>query len=233
MPHRRVLLLAVPAVVAALVAGCSGEGASETPERDPAQRLAAAKTAFDGAGSVKIDLTSTDVPKLQSGVTAAKGSGVISATEPKFAGSITGTIDGVAGQVEVVAIGETAWIKFFTPDFVETDLDTLNAPNPATFVHPERGISSLLPRTVDPTEGSRVRAGREVLDQVAGTLPGAAVADLLNLGDGTGTYRITYGLTAEDELRTATLVGPFFEGAEATYTLTLTDYGTSVAIARP
>ncbi|MGL5818513.1 MAG: LppX_LprAFG lipoprotein [Phycicoccus sp.] len=233
MPRRRALLLAVPAAVAALAAGCSGDGAAETPDRTPAQRLAAAKTAFDRAGSVKVGLTSADVPKVQSGVTAAKGSGVISATEPKFAGSITGTIDGVAGQVEIVAIGETAWIKFFTPDFVETDLDTLSAPNPATFVHPEQGVSALLPQTADPIDGDQVRAGREVLDRITGTLPGAPVADLLGLGDRSGSYRVTYALTGDDELRTATLVGPFFPGVEATYTLTLTDYGAPTTITRP
>ncbi|MGL5911925.1 MAG: LppX_LprAFG lipoprotein [Phycicoccus sp.] len=233
MPRRRVLLAAVPAVLATLVAGCSGGGADDAPERSPAQRLAAAKTAFDGAGSVRVDLTSAGVPKVQSGVTAATGSGVISATEPKFAGSITGTIDGVAGQVEIVAIGETAWIKFFTPDFVETDLDTLSAPNPATFVHPEQGVSSLLPQTVDPAVGDRVRAGREVLDQVTGTLPGARVVELLGLGEPSGTYRVTYALTGDDELRSAALAGPFFPGVQATYTLTLTDYGAPTTIARP
>ncbi|MGL5866524.1 MAG: LppX_LprAFG lipoprotein [Dermatophilaceae bacterium] len=231
MPHRRALLLAIPVAVAALVAGCSGEDAAG--DRDPVQRLAAAKAAFDGAGSVRIEVSSADVPERQSGVTAATGSGVISATEPKFAGTITGSVNGVDGEVEVVAIGETAWVKVFTPDFVETDLDTLNAPNPATFVHPEQGISALLPLTADPAAGSRVRAGREVLDQVTGTLPGAQVTDLLGLGDGRGTYRVTYALTDADELRSATLVGPFFPGAEATYTLTLTDYGAPTTITRP
>lgn len=224
-------VVAVAALAALVVTGCSGE--AEAPERTPTERLAAAKAAFDGAGSMRLELTSTDVPDLQNGVTAARGSGVVSATEPKFAGSITGTVNGVAGQVEVVAVGETAWIKFFTPDFVETDLDTLNAPNPATFFHPERGISSLLPQTADPTAGGQVRAGREVLDQVTGSLPGRQVTDLLNLGDGTGTYRVTYALTGADELRSATLVGPFFPGVEATYALTLTDYGAPVEITRP
>ncbi len=202
-------------------------------EPSPAERLSAAKAAFDTAGSVQLDLSSRDVPPRENGVTAAKGAGRISATDPAFSGTITGTIEGVAGTIEVIAIGETAYLKFFTPDYVETDLDTLGAPNPALFFDPAKGISALLTQTGDPTAAGRTRAGADVLDRIDGTLPGSAIEQLFHLGDGTGTYRVSYGLTSADELRTATLVGPFFPGVEATYLLSLTDYGAPVEITRP
>ena len=72
-----------------------------------------------------------------------------------------------------------------------------------------------------------------MLSKIDGTLPGDLVEDLFHLGDGTGTFAVSYGLTDTDELRTATLKGPFFPGVEATYLLSLTDYGAPVEITRP
>jgi lipoprotein LprG len=227
---RRRSVLAVAGLALALT-GCSGT--DETPAKPVAERLAAAKSAFDGATTVALDLTSRDVPPRENGVTAAKGSGVIDASEPKFAGTITGTIEGVAGTVDLICLGDTAYMKFFTPDYVETDLTTLNAPNPALFFDPAKGISSLLTEAASPKADGQTRAGSEVLDKVGGTLPGTRIEDLFHLGDGTGTFTVTFGLTAKDELRTASLTGPFFPGTTATYVLTLTDYGKPVEVTRP
>lgn len=234
--RRRPLLLAVVALTGATLAGttlagCSGDEAAAV--RPPAQRLAAVKAAFDAAGTVQLDLTSRDVPPRENGVTQAKGAGVIDATEPRFQGTITGTIKGVAGTIDVIAIGESTYLKFFTPDYKETDFDTLNAPNPAMFFDTEEGISALLPQTGDPKDDGQTRAGAEVLDKITGTLPGSTVQELFHLGDGTGTFAVSYGITDADELRTATLVGPFFPPTEARYLLTLTDYGAPVEITSP
>ena len=233
-PRRRLALRAPLAAVglAVALAGCSGGDPAE-PQRSPTEQLAAAKTAFDSAKTVQLDLSSRDVPPRENGVTAAKGAGVIDATEPKFQGTITGTIKGLAGTIDVIAIGETAYLKFFTPDYKETDLDTLNAPNPAMFFDPATGISALLPQTADPKDDGQTRSGKEVLTKISGTLPGSTVEDLFHLGDGTGTFTVSYGITETDQLRTATLKGPFFPGVEATYLLVLTDYGAPVEITRP
>lgn len=218
-------------VVLAL-AGCSGD-AAEAPQQSPTEQLTAAKQAFDAAKTVQLDLSSRDVPPRENGVTAAKGAGVIDVTEPKFQGTITGTIKGLAGTIDVIAIGETAYLKFFTPDYKKTDLDTLNAPNPAMFFDPATGISALLPQTADPKDDGQTRSGQEVLTKISGTLPGSSIEDLFHLGDGTGTFAVSYGITDSDQLRTATLKGPFFPGVEATYVLVLTDYGAPVEITRP
>ncbi|MGG5257765.1 LppX_LprAFG lipoprotein [Phycicoccus avicenniae] len=229
---RRRPFLAALAAATLLAAGCGG-GAEDAPAKPPAERLAAARTALEKAGSLTLDLTSTDVPATQNGVSAAKGQGVVDAAEPKFKGTITGTVRGVAATVDVIAVGKDAYLKLFTPDFEKFDLSTLNAPNPATFFDPAAGIAGLLPKTASPTTGGQVRAGKEVLTQISGTLPAQEVSDLFHLGDGTGTYKVTFALTEADQLRTATLVGPFFEGTTSTYTLTLTDYGSPVEITRP
>ena len=238
MRPRRPSLAVVAAVVASALAltlgGCSGSsGQDAAPQRTPAERLAAAKARFDAAKTVSLDLSSRDVPAVQNGVTAAKGDGVISATEPKFKGTITGTVSGVNGTIDAIAIGDTAYLKLFTPTYEKTDLDTLGAPNPATFFDPAVGISSLLTQTGDPKDAGRTRAGQEILSRIDGTLPGKRIDELFHLGDGTGTYAVSYGLTDTDELRTATLKGPFFPGGASTYTVTLTGYGAPVEITRP
>ncbi len=230
--RRRPVLVALLVGAASLVAGCSG-GEDAAPERSPEQRLEAARAALEATTSLTLDLTSKDASPTVNGVTAARGEGVVSTTEPKFQGTITGTVKGIAATIDVIAIGEDAYLKLFTPDYEPFDLSTLNAPNPATFFDPSKGIAALLPETAEPTTGGQVRAGREVLTQVSGTLPAQQVGDLFHLGDGSGTYRVTYGLTDTDELRTATLVGPFFGAQDSTYVLTLTGYGAPVEITRP
>ena len=154
-------------VVLALAACSSGDAAA--PSQSPTEQLTAAKKAFDAAKTVQLDLSSRDAPPRENGVTAAKGAGVIDVTEPKFQGTITGTIKGLAGTIEVIAIGETAYLKFFTPDYKKTDLNTLNAPNPAMFFDPATGISALLPQTANPKADGQTRSGQEVLTKISGT----------------------------------------------------------------
>ena len=55
-----------------------------------------------------VELTSQGVPKGKNGVTAAKGDGIVSATQPKFEGEVTATIQGNNGAVRIIAIGD-AW----------------------------------------------------------------------------------------------------------------------------
>ena len=232
--RRRLRVILAPIALGLVLAlvGCSSD-APEAPAQSPTEQLTAAKQAFDAAKTVQLDLSSRDVPPRENGVTAAKGAGVIDVTEPKFQGTITGTIKGLAGTIDVIAIGKTAYLKFFTPDYKKTDLSTLNAPNPAMFFDPATGISALLPQTANPTADGQTRSGQEVLTKISGTLPGSTVEDLFHLGDGTGTFAVSYGITDSNQLRTATLKGPFFPGVEATYVLVLTDYGAPVEITRP
>ena len=228
---RRRSLLAV-AGLALVLAGCSGE--EEATERPAAERLAAAKARFDAAKTVALDLSSRDVPPRENGVTAAKGSGRDQPDRAAVRGHHHGHRrrrrrddrrhrDRRHGRTSSCS-RRTTRRPTSTPS---------NAPNPATFFDPADGISALLPATVDPVDAGETRAGREVLSKVDGTLPGDLVEDLFHLGDGTGTFTVSYGLTDTDELRTATLEGPFFPGVEATYLLSLTDYGAPVEITRP
>jgi lipoprotein LprG len=231
--RRRALLAGSLTAVAVLLAGCGGSSTDEGDPVTPQAALAAAKKIFDDARFVGLTLSSKDVPQTENGVTGAMGTGAISATEPKFKGSVTATIKGVSGSAEVITIGDEAWMKFFTPTYNPADLADLGAPNPSNFFHPDKGISSLLVETGGAARGEQVRDGAAVLQQYTGTLPGAQIKKLLNLGDGTSEFRVTYGIAEGDKLQLATMTGPFFAGTTSTYTLRLKSYGTAVEITRP
>ncbi|MDT0212908.1 LppX_LprAFG lipoprotein [Rothia sp. ARF10] len=233
--RRRALLAGSVTAAAAtlgLLTGCSGDAEPEA-KADPRTALTEAKAAFDAAKFVGLTLSSKNVPTTENGVTGALGTGEISATEPKFKGSVTATIKGVSGSAEVITIGDTAYMKFFTPGYNPTDLAELGAPNPSNFFDPAKGISQLLVDTANPTTGKEVRDGAAVLQQYSGTLPGSRIKELFNLGDGKGTFEVTYGITEDDRLQLAEMTGPFFAGTTSTFTLRLKDYGTAVEIARP
>ena len=227
---RRTALALVPLAVVAGAAGCS-----RTPEAAPPDRaLSTAKQRLDEASTVHVELTSQGVPKGKNGVTAAKGDGIVSATQPKFEGEVTATIQGNNGAVRIIAIGEKTWMSFFTEEYNPIDLSELGAPNPSGFFVPEKGLSRLLTETTGVSAGEAKRQGDTVLQTYFGTLPGAPVDDLLGLGDGKGTFQVTYGIDqASGELRTADISGPFWAGSTSTYTVKLSDYGKPVTIETP
>ena len=83
-------------------------------------------------------------------------------------------------------------------------------------------------------EGEQAGDGAAVVDTYTGKVPGAAVADLFVIGDRSGTFDVTYGVTEDgDELRTVVLKGPFYAGSTSTYTARLTSLPQAVAISRP
>lgn len=228
---RRTLLSG--AAVAALLAltGCSGEPEPEAPS--PQERLAQAQAMIEEAEALTINLTSTGVPNDVNGVQSAKGTGVIEGDLVKFEGEFQGRVSGVTATAGVLSIGDETYMKLFTPDYAPVNLDELGAPNPTSFFEEETGIASLIAATTDVAEQGQTREGRDILTEFTGTLPGEKVESLLMLGEPGSEFDVAYGLTEDNELRRAVLTGEFYEGAESTYTLILTDYGVVVPIESP
>lgn len=230
-PSRRDLATLVAAGALGLTAACSGDDAA--PADTPEQAIAKAKETLAGAKFVKISLATKELPAGQNGVAEALGSGEFSATDPKFQGTIQGRVNGVTANLELIGIGDKAWWKLFTPDFTPADLAGVGAPNPSAFFHPETGLPGLLGHATDLKAAAQSREGGDVLTTYTGKLPGSVIKDLLALGDGTGSFDITFGITKDGELRRAVTTGPFFTGSTSTYTLLLTDYGKAVTITAP
>jgi lipoprotein LprG len=228
--HLRGLVIA--AVAAASLAGCSGGSDDAAAELPPAEQLAAARTVLEKSPAVRFSLESAGLPGKAVGVSGAKGTGLF--TPPSFQGTLNASIKGVTGTVEVVAVEQDVYMKFFTPTFNKIDPATYGAPNPAQLFDTETGITALITKTQSPAKASTVRDGSDVLDTFTGKLPGDAVADLLVIGDRKGTFDVTYGVTQSGkELRNVVIKGPFYAGATSTYTLRLTSLAKAVAITRP
>ena len=226
---RAIARLAVALLMVSALAACSG---SDSGGGTPAEQLAAAKAKVDAASSLHLTLSSSGIPATVNGALGAEGTGTHA---PAFKGTLNARISGFEAKVEVVAIDKLLYVKLpFTTEFIKADPKAYNAPDPAQLFAKEGGISSLLTATVDPVEGPKVRVGPDVLKTITGTLPGASVAKLLNIGDATKSFKVTYGITDPGgELRTVTMTGPFYKGATSTYALTLDKYGAPVEISKP
>ena len=218
---------------------CSGDSdtSAETKNLTVAQQLAAARTKVDAATSMHLTLRSSGIPDSANGVLAAEGSGTHA---PAFKGTLSARIAGLEAKVAVVAIDKLLYLKLpFTTEFVPADPKEYNAPDPALLFARDGGITSLITATTSPVEGKSTRQGSDVLKTITGKLPGASVVKLLNIGDSARTFDVTYGITDPGgELRTVTVVGPFYPGATSTpvtstYTLILDKYGASVEISKP
>ena len=81
--------------------------------------------------------------------------------------------------------------------------------------------------------GAQVREGKDIVQEVTGTVPGAEIQRLFKLGDGTKPFTVTFAIADSGELRRTTAVGEFFAGSTSTYVIVLKDYGKTVEIARP
>lgn len=224
--------IAIAAIAVLTLVGCSSNDKAPAKEGTPAEQLAAARTNLEKSPAVTFTLEATDLPSKAVGVSAAKGTGLF--TPPSFQGTLNATIAGVTGTVDVIAVEQDVFMKFFTPGYNKIDPATYGAPNPAQLFNKQTGITALIGKTQSLAKGDKVRDGSDVLASFTGKLPGAAVADLLVIGDRSATFDVTYGVTQSgQELRTVVLKGPFYPGATSTYSLRLKSLPQPVAITRP
>lgn len=212
-----------------LVAGCSGGPDGPSAE----ERLGAAQAKIATADAITIELNSSDVPPNVDGVQAAAGTGVIEGDLITFEGEIQGQVSGIAATVSILAIGADTYWKLFTPNYERVDLAMMGVPSPTAFFAADTGFASLLAATTDLAIGEEVREGSEVLTEITGTLPGESVRALLRLGDAEASFDVVYGLTEDDELRTAVVTGEFWKGTTSSYRVLLTNYGVIVPIEAP
>ena len=223
------------ALAACVVFGTTACGLSITPKEDgptPQQRLATAKQLADSATSVHLVVTSRDVPQDAQGILGLDGVGT---QAPAFQGVLDARMGGMSAKVDAVAIGPDLWLKLpFTPRHVKTDPASWGVPSPSRLLSTDSGLTSLITYTANPVEGDQKRERQEVLRTITGTVPGDKVANILNTGDATGTYQVSYGLTDPDgTLRKASISGPFFAGATSTYDVVFDRYGEAVDIKAP
>jgi len=233
MRNRALVAMSSVIVAAATVTGCTSDQATPGPTERPAtEALAAAKAKVDAATSVHLTLTGKDLPEKMTGVVSADGVGTHA---PAFKGTFQVRVNGTQASTDVVSVAGKVYVKLpFTSIHTEVDPRTLGAPDPAALLNPDTGITSLLTATQSPVKGGQTRKGNEVLTSYTGSVPGAKIADLLAIGDRAKAFKATYGITDPGgELRTVDLTGPFYTGADSTYSVTLDRYGDPVEISKP
>lgn len=216
--HSRTPAAVVALVTMGLLAGCTGTGGDDADPAALAERLATAKESLDTAEALDIALSTPQVPDGVSGLLEATGRGNHS---PAFEGEITVSTGGSTLGADVVAVGGTVWFKTsFSPTFLEIDPAELQAPDPASLLDRDEGISRILVETRDLSEGDRSRDGTVVLTGIDGTLSGTVVQSVIPSADADADFAVSYRITDDDELRDATLSGPFYPGADdVTYTV--------------
>lgn len=224
----------LPALVVAtlLLTGCSGSDDKAVDADELSPRLAAAKKTIDAAETVKISLATKKLPSGVTGLLSAKGSGNHS---PAFKGKVTVITGGTSLGADVIAVDGQVYAKTsFAPVFLGVDPATLEAPDPASLLNPDSGVTQILVKTQNLTEKGQSRDGSDVLTAIAGTLPGSLVRTIIPSADARSSFTATYRLDDDDVLRDATLVGPFYpDSGNVTYTVTLATSDTPVTIKKP
>ncbi len=224
----------IPALIAAalVLSGCSGSSGAKVDPSELAARLAAAKKALDTAETINISLATAKLPSGVTGLLSAKGVGNHT---PAFKGKVTVITGGTSLGADVIAVGGKVYAKTsFAPIYLSIDPASLKAPDPASLLDRDNGITQVLVKTQKLTSGGKSRDGSVVLTTIKGSLPGSVVRTIIPSADATKTFMVSYRLDTKDVLRDVTLVGRFYpNGGNVTYTVKLATSDTPVSIAKP
>ncbi|MCL2543823.1 MAG: LppX_LprAFG lipoprotein [Nocardioidaceae bacterium] len=225
----------VPLAVAALVlAGCGSSG-STTSGKAPSSVMAAAKKKLDSTSGVEIALSASGDPGSDY---LKSAEGTIVAKPPAFDGKISGRISGIqASDIHVISAGGTLWVD--APILGWTDNyqpKQLCAPDPATLLNPDSGVSDLLTSATGLTAGSAERDTNDasvVTTPYSGKESGDAIRQILPCAKG-DSFGVTFAIASDGSLRSAKLTGSFFPGASSiTYTIDITKYDVTKDIKAP
>lgn len=231
--RRQLISLALATALTLTVSGCTNaSGEPKAEDTTLAPRLAKAKATLDDAETVTVGLTTTKLPTGVTGLLSATGDGNHS---PAFKGKVKVIVGGASIGADVVAVDGTVYAKTgFTPVFAPIDPVSLKAPDPAALIATSGGISDLLIKSTNLTDGGKTRDGKTVLASINGRLPGTIVQSLVPSADPTRSFEANYRLTDDGALRDATITGPFYpKSGNVTYTIKVSTSDTPVAITKP
>jgi lipoprotein LprG len=232
-------LLALGAVLVIALAGCSDKkdsgGDNQPSSNEAATLLSDAKKTIDDAASVHVVLTGRDLP--DNAQTLVSGDGVATHT-PAFKGKLTVRSNGAPIDAQVVSVGSKVYAKLsFTPSYIElppSQLAGLGAPDPAVLLDPAKGLSSILTAVKDPKVKGESREGSKVLTEVTGSIPGTALQGIFPKAPADKDFQGSFKIDKDaKQLVSATITGPFYEGATSSYDVTLDKYGEAVEITKP
>ena len=230
MRTRHLILTLVAASLA--LAGCTGSSDDKGDRAELQTRLTSARKSLDAAETITISLAAKKLPSGVTGLLSAKGKGNHS---PAFDGKVKVVTGSTSVDADVIAVDGKVYAKTsFSPVFLTIDPASLKAPDPASLLAPETGVTQILVKTKKLTEGDKSRDGDDVLTTIKGSLPGSVVKDIIPSAAQDKSFTVTYRLDGDNVLRDATLKGPFYpKGGNVTYTVKLTTSDTAVTIEPP
>ena len=232
-PLHSLTILLTALVAAGLLAGCGPDTSDPKVQRDLLkERLTEARAKIDEAETINLSLSAKNLPDGTSGLLSATGSGN---HNPAFKGNVKVITGGATVTAEVVAVGSEVMAKpSFAPIFLKVDPASLKAPNPAALFETSVGFSQVLVETKGLKEGDKSRDGKDVLITITGSIPGSIVRAILPSADPKASFPVTYRLTEDNELRDASISGPFYPGvADVTYDISVTTSSEPVSITLP
>lgn len=229
----RLLVLALTVAVSFSLTGCGGRDAgAKTDTGALTARLATAKSTIDKAETINVVLSTKSLPTGVTGLLSATGRGNHT---PAFTGTVKVVTGGASLGADVVAVDGKVYAKTgFAPIFLTIDPASLQAPDPASLMKTSGGISDLMLKTTELSDGGKTRDGSTVLSSIKGSLPGSVVQSIVPSADASKAFSVTYRLDDNDELRDASIKGPFYpDSGTITYTVKVSTSATPVSITKP
>ena len=230
MAQRRTgtVVLALTLLLAPGLAACSSD-----PEESASDLLERARTTLEEAPTAHFVLDSEGAPGR--GAVLLGGEGDIS-RPASFAGTLRVSALGSKVEVQVVSVDTVVYAQLpFATGYSVVDPAQFGVGDPGALLDPDTGISQLLSGAEDAQLEEDKRVDGEVVREVAATLPGDLVEQVLASQDPSQPVDARMSIAAESgELRRVELTGPFFSAdSDATYTLELSDFGADVEITAP
>lgn len=231
MIKRAPVLLVATLLGLGLLSGCGGQK-TKAAEKSPNEVLSSAKAKLDQASSWHLSMSTTSTPKSGDAVLGAEGVGTHA---PAWKGEVKVLFGGLNATVPVVAVDGKVYAKLpLTPAYAPIKVSDFNAPDPARFMDPETGVSSLLAQISDLKKAGTKRSGSEVLTTYSGTLPGAKVATIIPSAAESGTYPVVVGIDSSGRVATVSVTGTFFkDSGDVTYDMSISGYDQDVKITAP
>ncbi len=212
--------------LALVLAACGGTG---TPSVSAPKLLSGAEAALNATNSVHFVITSTN---SGGGSVITGGNGYL-VRPAGITGSFDVSLSGLPVTLKVLGQGSKFYVQLFGR-YVQTDPAKYDIANPAQFLSRTDGLSQIL----GVAEGAKVtgttRLSGELLDQVNATVPGNDIPVISDLAPAKPVQMTADIDPGSHQLRQVTLTGPFVvASSDATYVVTLTDYGKSVRVTLP
>ena len=233
---RRIAAGASLALLALPLAACGGDDSSEPggEQSSPEEVMAAAKAALDETSGVELSLSTED--ERPDGDFLKSAQGVIT-DAPAFQGTAGGRFLGFNAEgVEVRSVDGDFYVNAPIIGWDTYDPAELCAPDPASLLNPDTGVSNVLVAATDLVAGEQRRAEDDnsvIVTPYTATVPGEAVSALLPCAPGE-SFDAVFTINEEGQLRAADLTGEFFSGGgEITYTIAVTEYGVTQEITAP